>query len=220
MPADSAVDEVLLGDVDVETEDGQDEELRDDLSGEADKQVGATIEIVAPGLTFRREIPQERAIEIITALVTGASLGSPGISAPRSGAGLGTGADGRRPVSLPEFYRTAQPKVNAAKLATFALYHDEHRNQKSMSTEELKACFRMVNEMTPANLTRDLRVASGTLGWLAQDPNDATHYYITQRGIDAVHSSFIDVGTRRSSKRRRPRSAPAMVSEAQDEPTE
>jgi hypothetical protein len=157
-----------------------------------------TVELVGPGLSLKKELPEPVAHELLVWLLKGGRLQVSGMAVspqqtPTEIKALSPSAPTGRTetafMSVREFMDQSSPGRVPDKLACFGLYLREHRNQNEFSREDLVGLFQEAAEPLPKNLTRDIRWAQ-QIAWLAPAPSNPDLYYLTKKGEDAVRAKF------------------------------
>jgi len=100
------------------------------------------------------------------------------------------------------FLLASNARTNMAKIATLGLYlHSQ--GHSSFGPTQIKALFAECGEPPPANLGRDFERAK-RLGWIASDPKERGHWFVTNEARRVHASAFSDErAPKRSSKPRR-----------------
>lgn len=192
---------------------------------------GYKVELSGPGLNLKRELSEPAAHELLVWLLKGGKLqggthGSPpaahvasaDTTIPRS-ADSAPGAL----TSVREFMEEFAPRRVPDKIACFALYLREHRNQKEFSKSDLVSLFQEAADPLPKNLGRDLRWTQ-SIAWIAPAPSNRDNFYLTKKGEDAVRSRFPKEAvakTRQPAQRRRQSDSatPEPAATQTDQPT-
>jgi len=163
------------------------------------------VELTGPGLNLKRELSQTNATELLVWLVKGGRFqphaathaqveasgavptqSSTVASAKPSGAGA---VDHQELTSVREFLDDHSPSRVPDKIACFALYLRDHRNQKEFGRPDVSALFQEAAEPLPKNLGRDLKWTQ-TIAWIAPIPGNREVYYLTKKGEEAVKGRF------------------------------
>ncbi len=167
-------------------------EIQDDHVVEAQPQNEEEFDLslTGTGISLSRKVNRDAALQILAI-----AMGSSGdISAgtayvergqrqqPRSSVG------GER-VSVREYLDEVEAKRNPDKILAIGKYLVAHRNQRSFTSEQVKAQFRAAGEAIPGNFPRDLRWAI-TNGWMAEDHAAPGEYYVTSSGEAALTAHF------------------------------
>jgi hypothetical protein len=152
---------------------------------------------------FNREISDEQVLSMLRLLLGGEQSGYVP-EGHRSNLESPMGLPRRQAIS--QFYRSVAPKRYPEKLVTIAAYLQQTLTRHYFTPEDLRAQFRQVNEMPPANLPRDFKAAMGA-GWIAEDPEAPNQFFVTQSGLDAVASGFTANSKRLSKPHRRRRNS-------------
>ena len=157
-----------------------------------------TVELVGPGLSLKKELPEPVAHELLVWLLKGGRLQTVGQVSSHQPASTdtritpihttGNHSDGAV-VSVREFMEQYSPGRLPDKLACFGLYLREHRNQKEFSREDLIGLFQEAAEPVPKNLTRDIRWTQ-QIAWVAPALSNPNLYYLTTKGETAVRAKF------------------------------
>jgi hypothetical protein len=152
---------------------------------------GFTIQIEGPGLTLKREVEEPLVLKIL-----GVLLGPKG---PMFGATPQSAA--QIPVSPPpvvanigesprEYLDRSGAKRNTEKIAALGLYF-KAQGTESFAAKDLRGLFVSAGEVTPKNLSRDIK-DTVRAGWLAPCPDQQDRYYVTNRGEAAAAGGFIE----------------------------
>ncbi|MBA3352132.1 MAG: hypothetical protein H0U23_06870 [Blastocatellia bacterium] len=158
---------------------------------------GYKVELSGPGLNLQRELSEPTAHELLVWLLKGGKLqsGAHGgssaahvASADATIPGSGNSSPGAL-MSVREFMEQFEPRRVPDKIACFALYLREHRNQKEFSKADLVSLFQEAAEPLPKNLGRDLRWTQ-SIAWIAPAPSNRDSFYLTKKGEDAVRNRF------------------------------
>jgi len=101
-----------------------------------------------------------------------------------------------------EYFNRHNPITNPDKILTLAGYLKEVRAQDSFGPKELKAMFKDVGEILPANFNRDLRLTK-KVGWIASDSGGKS-FYVTNTGLQAIAGNFSKtfIGVKRRRKKK------------------
>lgn len=94
-----------------------------------------------------------------------------------------------RETELAEFLNQVQAKRTPDKLTAIAYFLRQQRQQLEITKADILAAFEQAMEPVPKNLNRDLRWAE-KLGWIAEKPNQAGSFYLTQKGQTIVEDHF------------------------------
>lgn len=178
-------------------------EKKQQTASHEEPKESTTITITGPGMHFAREISDDQVLSILR-LLLGGERGGYALEEHRSDFGSPTGLPRRQAIS--EFYRSVAPKRYPEKLVTIAAYLQQTLSRRYFTADDLRAQFRQVNEMPPANLPRDFKAAMGA-GWIAEDPEAPGQFFVTQSGLDAVESGFTANSKSISKSRRRRKNA-------------
>lgn len=92
-------------------------------------------------------------------------------------------------MSVREFLDDYSPSRVPDKIACFALYLREHRNQKEFGRSDLSGLFQEAAEPLPKNLGRDLKWTQ-SIAWIAPIPGSREAFYLTKKGEEAVRGRF------------------------------
>lgn len=157
-----------------------------------------TVELVGPGLSLKKELPEPVAHELLVWLLKGGRLQVAGTATSPQPVSteakipttqLTVSPSSTAVVSVREFMDQYSPGRVPDKLACFGLYLRDHRNQKEFGRDDLIGLFQEAAEPLPKNLTRDIRWAQ-QIAWVAPSPSDPDLYYLTKKGEDAVRAKF------------------------------
>jgi hypothetical protein len=142
------------------------------------------------GISITRDVDQSVARAIVE-LVLGGSISPPTAAAklpldrtPASQPGTTVSR-----LSLREFLDHAEPKRNPDKIVAIGEYITRHDRQADFTRDDVKARFRTAGEPVPGNFPRDFTWTISN-GWIAEDANNAEHYYVTQKGKAAITEKF------------------------------
>lgn len=160
------------------------------------------VELSGPGLSLKRDLTEAHAHQLLIWLVKGGELETSGqkVTAlplaqtppgehkpPARGAESAGGSSAL--TSVREFMEQFAPRRLPDKIACFALYLREHRNQKEFSKADLISLFQEAADPLPKNLGRDLRWTQ-SIAWIALAPSNRDSFYLTKKGEDAVRNRF------------------------------
>ncbi|HEU5069860.1 MAG TPA: hypothetical protein VFV96_05515 [Verrucomicrobiae bacterium] len=157
-----------------------------------------TVELVGPGLSLKKELPEPVAHELLVWLLKGGRLQAQGAAiTPQptqaevkvSAAPQPAGHTASAVVSVREFMEQYSPARVPDKIACFGLYLREHRNQREFAKEDLVGLFQDAADPLPKNLTRDIRWTQ-QIAWVAPSATNPEMYYLTKKGEDAVRAKF------------------------------
>jgi hypothetical protein len=187
-----------------------------------------TVELVGPGLSLKKELPEPVAHELLVWLLKGGRLPTQGgTMTPQPAQADVKVAPTLRPpghavpavVSVREFMEQYSPTRVPDKIACFGLYLREHRNQREFTKGDLVGLFQDAADPLPKNLTRDIRWAQ-QIAWVAPSATNPEMFYLTKKGEDAVRAKFareLIQKTRFSSPARRRNGLPDAKSETAPE---
>ena len=157
-----------------------------------------TVELVGPGLSLKKELPEPVAHELLVWLLKGGRLQTQGaVMMPQPTHAEVKGSPAPQPVghtasavvSAREFMEQYSPGRVPDKIACFGLYLREHRNQREFTKEDLVGLFQDAADPLPKNLTRDIRWAQ-QIAWVAPSATNPDMYCLTKKGEDAVRAKF------------------------------
>lgn len=157
-----------------------------------------TVELVGPGLSLKKELPEPVAHELLVWLLKGGRLQTQGaVVTPQptqaevkvTPASQPTVHAASAVVSVREFMEQYSPGRVPDKIACFGLYLREHRNQREFTKEDLVGLFQDAADPLPKNMTRDIRWAQ-QIAWVAPSASSPDMYYLTKKGEDAVRAKF------------------------------
>jgi len=168
-----------------------------------------TVEVTPPsykitlkgdGVTIDKEIAEDTAREVV-ALIMGGTVVAPSAAPVRSHGQNQEGSVRRGDKSSREFLDEVGAKKNPELITAIGqMLFDQ--GIETFNSSDLKTQFRGAGEVTPANLGRDIRTAQSS-GWIAADPSDAMHFYVTDAGRRAIAGKFEGAKIRRPTPRRR-----------------
>lgn len=152
------------------------------------------------GVTIDKEVAEETARQVV-ALVMGGAAPAHSAAPARNHSQQGGSAVLREGKSPREYLDEVGAKKNPELITAIGQMLFE-QGIESFNSSDLKAQFRGAGEVTPANLGRDIRTAQSS-GWIAADPSNAMHFYVTDAGRRAIASKFEGAKIRRPTPRRR-----------------
>jgi hypothetical protein len=162
------------------------------MSEEVEGQLPYALTLNGEGLSLDRKVSVTTARSIMNLLLGGAasSVHQVGarentISAPRAP----IAEYDERPMSLREYLDAVEPKRNPDKIVSIAEFLSSREGQHDFTSEDLKGRFRTAGEAPPGNFSRDFAWTIQN-GWIAEDAQKPSFYYVTQRGKQAIEQKF------------------------------
>jgi hypothetical protein len=173
------------------------------------------------GVSIDREVDAELARSIINILMGGPHVPPAGSSGPKAPLNrqehIPNHVTNERRMSLREYLDDAQAVRNPDKITAIAEYLSAEGTE--VTRDSVKSRFRAAGEAAPGNYPRDFAWAIKS-GWIAEDPDRAGEYYVTQKGKKAIESKFSDEikkATAQGASRRRKRSSGSRDENSGDE---
>lgn len=160
----------------------------DTATGGEESEPTYKLSLEGAGMTLKRGVPEQVALDIIAAVMGGSAAAGP---ARRSSARDSAGRvdRGGAAQSLREHLNEIEAKRNVDKILGIAVYLANSRGSDEFTPEAVKREFRNAGEPTPANFSRDFRAAVSA-GWVAEATDEPGTYYVTTTGRDAIHAKF------------------------------
>jgi hypothetical protein len=164
--------------------------LTEALMADAPK-IAYSLNLKGEGMSLTRDVDQATARAIVDLVLGGSASGL----AP-SQKGLDsvlkspqTPASSNARLSLREFLDSAEAKRNPDKIVGIGEYIMAHDRQQAFTRDDVKGRFRNAGESPPGNYGRDFAWTISN-GWIAEDPSNPGHFYVTQKGKAALAAKF------------------------------
>jgi hypothetical protein len=152
---------------------------------DTEKAPSYALTLKGDGISISRDLDQATARAIVEIVLGGTpSKGAPS-HVSKSGAAT---LNGQR-ISLREALDAAEAKRMPDKIVTIGEYLISHAGQEDFTRDDIRARFRAAGEATPGNFGRDFAWTVSN-GWVAEDPQNPGHFYITQTGMAAIQAKF------------------------------
>ena len=170
-----------------------------------------TLGLSGEGLKIDRQVDQPTALAIVNLVLGGAAQPLAAVSAhraPSDGKEVGSttdagGQEGGGTLSVGEFIDQVSARRNPDKIAAMGAYLKD-RGVSEFTPEEIKPMFQEAGESTPANFSRDWRLAIGAK-WIAPAGGSNKTFYITNTGLKAVKANFSADVRKQATQSRKPR---------------
>lgn len=164
---------------------------------ESEERKRYEIEISGNGLTFERQISEEKVVQILGILLgSGVDVG---VSPSKTGSATAgqetytadagdTGPDGEPSQSIAEFMNDVGASNNYERLAAITLYNRDILEKDRVHREEFPSWFEKAGRSAPSNLPRDIKNAQGK-GLIAESHGEDDCYYPTKKAEKRLSKS-------------------------------